>query len=292
MSDELSETASGATKGLLGALGFTLILLGCEALVDKAGERLTLGVGLLAAGALVFFAGVFWKQLQQGVTTGISQKVNRISADPMWWVAIFSVFTTFSLNQLGFVPTMAMLVLLGIGYAIYSWRKAEKSQDSSRATATVSNTALHNPQVDRDLLLLLYFSVYQTTAVMLAELIRRAPDVPDGTKLDTDFGVTFEAAQGFVRHVAIQLGSGTDRHMRFRALMSETQYATENLLESTPLDQRPAGVDQLVLQRHMVAHSQCSIAIRFLMSEKHRVEEILIGARPGLIERKNLRSPP
>jgi membrane-bound ClpP family serine protease len=72
MAEELPETAGAATRNLLGAVGFILILLGSEILLEKTGERFSLGVGLVSAG-------------------------------------------------------MAILVPLGVGYAIYSWRKRRKN---------------------------------------------------------------------------------------------------------------------------------------------------------------------
>src|SRR5258708_23571431 len=82
MAEELPETAGAATRNLLGAGGFIVILLGGELLLEKTGDRSALGLGLVIGGIPVFFAGVFWKWLQRRLTTAISVKLNLVAADP------------------------------------------------------------------------------------------------------------------------------------------------------------------------------------------------------------------
>ena len=47
MADEIPETAGAATRNLLSAVGFILILLGGDILLDKTGDRFPLGLGLV-----------------------------------------------------------------------------------------------------------------------------------------------------------------------------------------------------------------------------------------------------
>jgi hypothetical protein len=287
MSDELSETPEGATRGLLGALGFTMILLGFEALIDKTGERLILGVGLLAAGSLVFFAGVFWKRLlQQWVTTGIVQKVNNISADPMWWVAVFSVFTTFSLNQLGFVLTMAMLVPLGVVYAIYSWRKASKPTrpPGGGDTASFTGVALTDlpKQARLDLLQLFDFAVTQTTVVMLDGLIELA-NAPEAAESEQDWDSPQKGTDWYVGFVRQRLGDRTDRQAKFNFMLQVAAVEAERKIEAIPIDQRPDGVDPLKLRRRQIQNLQRERTVQFLRNEKREAEESLISQRTELI---------
>ena len=46
MSDAIEKTAAGATRSLLGALGFILLLLGLEMMTEKAGIQFGLGLFL------------------------------------------------------------------------------------------------------------------------------------------------------------------------------------------------------------------------------------------------------
>ena len=50
MSDELPQTAGAALRGCLGSLGFVLLLLGGEMIVERSSERIELGIVLINHG--------------------------------------------------------------------------------------------------------------------------------------------------------------------------------------------------------------------------------------------------
>src|SRR6266567_3033780 len=182
MSDELSETAGGATRALLGAIGFILILLGGELFVNQP-ERLRLAIGLTAVGIPTFFAGVFWKWFQQKLATSMANKLNWLAADPIWWVIVISTATSFSFTQLGVAPTAVFLALLGVGYAIFAWRRATKPTKYDDGAVAIVDTELRdqdNAQAKRDLLHLLDFGLHQATLVMLNGLVDRTPLIYSG----------------------------------------------------------------------------------------------------------------
>ena len=73
MSDDLQTTFSGATKGLFGAIGFILIMVGLEMMVDKEGVRLGLAVFVLLLGAICFYVAVAWHKIK-GILTEETQR--------------------------------------------------------------------------------------------------------------------------------------------------------------------------------------------------------------------------
>jgi hypothetical protein len=299
MSDEIQETPGAAVRNLLGAVGFILILLGGEILLDKTGERFALGVSLIAVGVPVFFMGVFWKWLQQRLATGVARKLNFISADPVWWVAIFSVFTTFSLNQLGLVQTLLILALLGIGYAYFEWRKASKARPLEVKTATGNENsfivAADTKQIETDVLHLLDFGVYQTTLVMLSELVDRIPKI-----YNVDYHAPFplnlsnrhahDDAQVYLQSVRNRICDGSERAGRYESVMRNAEGVAEQLLRSTPQEERPSGIDPLVLRDYAISFRQAVFTAAFLRTEKHRIEGSIISQRRTLIDRYRLRS--
>jgi len=298
MADELSETAGGATKGLLGTVGFILILLGGEILVDKSGERLSLGLWLVAAGIPIFFVGVFWKWIQQRIASGIAQKLNFITADPMWWVAIFSVFTTFSLNQLGLAATLLWLVLLGAVYASYSWRKAGKGETVSSLkhddvfyspTVTQGPPPSPNQQSDRDILLLLSFAVDEITISHLDEILERTPQSMKSKTIIAAENLTkaeHDEAREFLTFAERRL-SHTNRGGALQAVMQNAEHEADQ--EIVKLERDGTIIDPLNRRRWAIAHNQAYRAYQYISAEKREVEDRLRSQRSGLIDRLELR---
>jgi len=299
MADEIPETAGAATRSLLGAVGFILILLGGEILLDKTGDRFSLGIGLVAVGTPVFFLGVFWKWVQQRLAAGVAKKLNWIASDPIWWVALFSVFTSFSFTQFGLLPTAAILVPLGIAYAVFMWRKAAK------ATAPIPRNALelanaqllHQKDAESalDVLHMLDFGVYQTTYVMLSQLVDNIPAIYN---VDSNAPLPLELAnqkahndaQVFMQSVRNRICDGSDRASKYMNLMYSAERMAEHELKITPPEQRPAGIDPLVLRDYAIAFRQAVLTASFLRGQKHEIEDNIISQRRNLIERRNLRT--
>jgi hypothetical protein len=186
-----------------------------------------------------------------------------------------------------------MLFLVAFNYA-----RPKSLNDGSTIyapTVTVSPQAPKDPQVERDLVLLLDFAVYQTTALMLDDLIRQAPsgiDEKSVVDLSGDPAVRYQTALDYVRRLVNKLDPGTFRGSAFRSLMYSAENEAERHIELTPAHERPPGIDPLQLRRYAIAHRQCWQAVAFLRGQKAEVEEKLRHQRSGLIERFSLRSPP
>lgn len=292
MADEIQETAGAATRNLLGAVGFILILLGGEILLDKTGDRFLLGLGLVAVGVPIFFVGVFWKWLQRRLAAGIAEKLNWIAADPIWWVALFSVFTAFSFTQLGLMSTTLILVPLGIGYAIFAWRKAGKAAAArSGADLSLVDAQWRNQrdaETARDLLLLLDFAVYQTTDELLDSLIGAAPQrvLDEQLVLAAD---RYEETTKYLQQVRTKL-AGSHRMSDITTQLYDGERQTELQIRETPPDQRAAGIDPLDLRKWAIANRQCWLVHQYLIRQLAEVKETIRTQRSGLLDRYRLRS--
>jgi hypothetical protein len=292
MADEIPETAGAATRNLLSAVGFILILLGGEILLDKTGDRFPLGLGLVVAGIPIFFVGVFWKWLQRRFATGIAKKLNWIAADPIWWVALFSVFTAFSFTQLGLGATALILAPLGIGCATFAWRKAGKATARGGDDIALVDAQWRNKtdaQIARDILLLLDFAVHQTTSELLDGLIKITPQriLAEPLVLAAEH---YEEATKYLEQVRSKL-AGSHRISDIATQLSDGEWQAEQQLRETPPEKRPAGIDPLDLRKWAIANRQCWLVSRYLISQLSEVKENLRTQRSGLIERFRLRSP-
>jgi hypothetical protein len=302
MSDEIQETPWAATRNLLGAVGFILILLGGEILVDKTGERFALGLGLAAVGIPVFFVGVFWKWLQPRFSVANAKRLNFIAADPIWWVALFAVFASFSFTQLGLGPTALILVPLGVAYAIFAWRKADRAEKA----ASYSGQSLESVdaewrndqrlQIKQDVLHLLDFGVHQTTLVMLNDLVERIPAIYDLMEYESPLPSNLANkqahidAQEYLKTVRNRICDGSERASRYQSIMHSAESVAEQLLRSTPQAERPQGIDPLELRDYAISFRQAVYTARFLHTEKYKIEALVISQRSTLIERFRARN--
>jgi hypothetical protein len=166
--------------------------------------------------------------------------------------------------------------------------------DGSQANATVaapSSTEI-DFQTRQDIIHLLDFAVNQTTLLWLIDLIMKAPLETAMTPLKIDGNTdSAQKAADFVRHVSVQLGQGTFRRNAFLNWMVEAEAEAERAVEEMPQDQRPAGVDPLILRRCAIANLQCIRASAFLQRERREVEEKLKAQRSRLTEQLRARSP-
>lgn len=301
MADELPETAGAATRNLLGAVGFIVILLGGELLLEKTGERSTLGLALVIGGIPIFFLGVFWRWFQPKFAAGVAERLNFIAADPIWWVALVGIVAAFLFTQFGISVTALTTGAAGLVYAIYAWRHAAEALKAAKPLQGAAGTAAVDSQLRvqsdaqaRDLLHLLDFGVYQTTLVMLSELVDRIPDI---------YNVDVEAplppnlsnqhahndAQVYLQLVRNRICDGSDRAFRYENVMRHAQDAAERALKLTPPEERPQGIDPLVLRDYAISFRQAVFTGAFLRGEKQKIEDVLISQRSTLIDRFRLR---
>jgi hypothetical protein len=155
------------------------------------------------------------------------------------------------------------------------------------------DTPASNPQVDRDLLMLMHFNVYQSTVLMLDDILRVAPlgvTIHDPLTLGGDFSLQQAAAREFIDVVRRKLDSGSHRRSIFENVMQSAEHEAEHNLEQTPMNERPSGIDHLALRRWTILHRQCGRAIAFIENERKEAELILIQQRFGLLERYSERN--
>src|SRR5438067_7224154 len=98
--EPLQESFSGSTKVLFGTIGFLLLMLGGEIMLEKQEPRLALGAILCGLGVLCFYMVWAGRTIRQRLPVA---RLNAIAAEPRWWV-------------------VSILVLVA---AITSWRVVE-----------------------------------------------------------------------------------------------------------------------------------------------------------------------
>jgi hypothetical protein len=143
--------------------------------------------------------------------------------------------------------------------------------------ARVDRLAL-NAQLDRDILLLMHFTVYQSTVLMLDDLLNSAPPgitIESPLSIGGDFALKNAQAKEFIDLVRRKMDPGSWRRSSFEGAMTAAENEAEYALEQTPMNERPSGIDPLALRRWAIAHRQCAAAILFLAKEKKEAEENL-----------------
>jgi len=102
MSDEAQDTPVAATKSLLGALAFILLLLGAEMIAEKDGVRWGTGFFLVLSGVVCTYAAVFWNFVRKKLPKGATAEINTIATSPRWWLGLLLVL----LASLVFMPVI------------------------------------------------------------------------------------------------------------------------------------------------------------------------------------------
>jgi hypothetical protein len=102
MSDEVPQTADGAIRVWLAAVGFTLVLIGGEMMAEKDGSRFNLGAGLVIAALPVHLAWVFWTKIKPHLGAGVLAESSVIATSPRWWFGMLFV----ALTALVMAPTL------------------------------------------------------------------------------------------------------------------------------------------------------------------------------------------
>jgi hypothetical protein len=176
---------------------------------------------------------------------------------------------------------LAALGVLGIALAFYKGIKPVVAPSS--ITTIDERTRL-------DLCNLFAFAIDHTTLLILTNFIIKAPtNAAAPLKIDGDIEAA-QASVDFVRHVSTNLKSAA-LLQAFLNWMEPTEGEAERTIEQIPKDQRPFGVDPLILRRCIVANWRCIRAMEFLQNEKHKVEQGLISRRSELSSRLLWRMP-
>ena len=102
MADEIPETADGAIRAYLFAIGFTLVLVGGDLMAEKDGTRFPIGVALVVLALPVHLGWVFWQRLKPRLGAGFLRELSTIAVSPKWWVGTLLIF----LSALIFMPVV------------------------------------------------------------------------------------------------------------------------------------------------------------------------------------------
>jgi hypothetical protein len=88
--DALHDAAPKATKSLFATIGFILIMVGVELMVERAGPRWFPGIVLFVLGAACFYLAWVWKHIRSKLSDSTQTKIARIAMSPWWWLgAVF-----------------------------------------------------------------------------------------------------------------------------------------------------------------------------------------------------------
>jgi hypothetical protein len=88
MSEEVPETADGAIRAWIVAVGFTLVLIGGELMAEKDGVRFWPGFGLAVASLPCYLAAAWWRFLKPKVNNRFLVTLRGVATDARWWFGI------------------------------------------------------------------------------------------------------------------------------------------------------------------------------------------------------------
>jgi hypothetical protein len=253
--------------------------------------------GMFTVGGLLAICAAFWKSITETFPR-ISEIANPIGSSSLAWLTLLIV---------GFG------VVFWLDYRARIGTKRPHDARQQEPDAMALNNALQglfdrvgrieqlpppvttvpNPNSERDLLILINYAVYQSSLLMLDDLLDVAPqDVTIGPlQLGGDFTLKNDLSKNFIDTIRRKLEPGSFRRMDFENVMRHAEVNAETQLENTPMDQRPNGVDPLQLRRWAINHLQCLIAIEFLQKQRSEVRDNLLTQRTQLLEQYQLRNP-
>ena len=89
MSDVLERTFGGATRALVCALGFILLMVGVEMMTDKTGAQFQFGIFLCILGILCFFLWYIWDSAKTILTQDAQKSIDDFARNSNTWRAMF-----------------------------------------------------------------------------------------------------------------------------------------------------------------------------------------------------------
>ncbi len=147
----------------------------------------------------------------------------------------------------------------------------------------------------RDILHLLDFGVYQTTLVMLSHLVDRIPEKYDVDPM-SPFPAEFANAKArndadiYLETVRHFICDGSERARNYQNIWLRAEGEADRLLRETPQDQRPPGVDSLILRDYAISFRRAVYTASFLRAQRAEIETIVIHQRSTMIERYRMRN--
>jgi hypothetical protein len=297
MSDEVPDSAGGAVRAFLGALGFIVALIGAEMMAEKTGDRIWIGLGLVIASLPVFLSAVMWKWFRQWVGKLFADRLVAIANDPRWWIISFFL-ALFSMRLVMFAadfPKLAVgIIVVLTGLIAWGYFSTSKNQIPQPGAAAASPSAPLPSQIDGqtrlDLIHLLDFSLTQSTLVMLDRLIELAtqPEVTDQFRQGEHTPEAQQARQWYVRFVSQEIAGNFNRRQDFLGVIAGAEGEIDHDLERLS-DQALPGESVVALRRRLIVELQFRRALQFLKGQRREVADNIAARRRDLAELLNLR---
>ena len=92
MSDEIPDRADAAIRGWIGAVAFTLVLVGGELMVEKDGLRFWVGLALVIVALPTYLSAALWRMLAEKVDIRALSAVNKFALRSPWWLRAVFIF--------------------------------------------------------------------------------------------------------------------------------------------------------------------------------------------------------
>jgi hypothetical protein len=100
MSDTVPDTADKAIRDFLGAIAFTLVLIGGEMMAEKDGLRFWTGTLLVFAAIPVYLSGALWKTVKPHLNKETLDRVDAVVNRAPWWSrGLFIVLLALVISQ-------------------------------------------------------------------------------------------------------------------------------------------------------------------------------------------------
>ncbi len=145
-------------------------------------------------------------------------------------------------------------------------------------------------QAELDILHIFTFAIDEATLAMVDGCIAAAPapskpisELPDYESRVAQRGLW----DTYVRDVSRQMDGRTDRALTIASILENASLEAEAMVENTPPDARPVGIDPLEVRRYTIAELRCQRLVAYLMHERGRIAGRVAAARSNLIERRD-----
>lgn len=229
-------------------------------------------------GRLQSYAWLGGFTVSAGLFTWLGQQWDALAAHGWAAVVLFGI-------------AAALTTVLVLSIALIAWRlfRPLPPQEQPRSSLVVPA----DPEAERDLNLLHWFSVLQATVAMLKGLLEIAPQQGDLTAREApeDLHGLCEVREEFVRKAASTIGAGTHRYSSYMSIVNQAGHEAEHFIKQIPPAQRPTTIDPLDLRRYEIARFQCLRAVAFLNGEAKKMEDEVRSQRSQLVERYYRRNP-
>lgn len=298
MSDEVPDSAGGAVRAFLGALGFIVALIGAEMMAEKGGDRVWIGLALVAASLPVFLSAFMWKWFRQWIGKLFADRLVAIANDPRWWIVTFFL-ALFSMRLMIFAADfpktaigISVVLICFIAWGYFSTRNNPLA--AAVISAPESTSMPPAPQIDGqtrlDLIHLLDFALLESTLVLLDGLIELSglPEVTDQFANGEHSAEAQRARQWYIGFVSQEIAGNFHRRQNFLGIMANAEAEIDHDLDRL-VDQALPDENVAALRRRLIIEQQFRRAIQFLRGQRREVADNIRARRGNLAERLNAR---